>query len=302
MFKDNTIKYTNMYDIKQLLYEFFEYSVNNGYRCEKRTGNIYKKVKPYAYEYYMKLQDFLNAIFLHNRRFHSNPYTMDLLMNYLKRKDRKKCKFLNFNKEWIGFSNGILNVKTCDFICDYNYDNIVVSKYINKQFTYNIETPLVDKILDYQLNNDDKEYILYYFGGMLTNSKTEQVLYINGETATGKTVIAGILNECVRDAVNLSGYYSKTFLRKASIVIRDELPPNSKVFSRLINDCNEKGVPLLYMGIGEMEDSRIRTIRFNNRIDKMDLSLNKRIIQDELPSFIYRCILTYKRISEIECF
>jgi len=83
-------------------------------------------------------------------------------------------------------------------------------------------------------------------------------------------------------------------------VIRDELPPNSKVLSRLINDCNENEIPLLYMGIAEMQDSRIRTIRFNNRIDTLDLSLKKRIIQDELPSFIYRCILTYKRISEIE--
>jgi hypothetical protein len=288
--------------IRDLVNEFFEYCVANGYRCERRTGNIYKKVKPYAYEYNMTSKDFLNEIFLHSRRFHSNPNTMDLLTNYLRRYDSKVCKFLKFNKEWIGFSNGILNVRTCDFISDYDYnnDNIVVSKYINKQFTYSIETPLVNKILDDQLNNEDKEYILYYFGSMLTNNKQDQVLYINGETATGKTVLAEILNECVKDAIFVSGYYSKTFLRKASIVIRDELPPNSKVLSRLINDCDEKVVPLLYMGNGEMDDSRIKTIRFDNKVENVDGSLKKRIIQDELPSFIYRCIMTYKRISEME--
>ena len=57
---------------------------------------------------------------------------------------------LQYDKNYIGFSNGILNISTCEFFEEVL--NITVYKYIDKEFNHSMETPLFDSILNYQFS------------------------------------------------------------------------------------------------------------------------------------------------------
>lgn len=131
---------------QQLITELVEIGEEGKYRREKGTGVVYKQIKGYAYMRYKNAMDFLNEMFYGDKDFKSHVANMDNLIKFMKQYDDPKFPFLEYNKEYIGFRNGVLNVVTCEF--NENPEGIVARKYIDQEFNGSKETPLMDKVLD----------------------------------------------------------------------------------------------------------------------------------------------------------
>ena len=298
------------------------------YKREKHTGVVYKRVKPYAYVKYMEPMDFLNSILSDDPMFHSNVNNMDNLIKYMKQYDHIDCPFLEYNKHYLGFSNGVLNTITCEFF-EIPATDLIVRKYFNVEFTYSLETPLMDKILDYQFTSDVRDFIYACLGRMFEiRDNYGFMLYLLGEAGCGKSVIIDILSECFNNVGCINESYEVKYglasLYDKDIIVCDDLPKNiSSIFpQQTFQSCVTGGkvstavknkeaitmdwkVPMLWAGnwLPDYLDKgqvsrRLLTANFEKIVNKPDPSLKKRILENELPAFIYKCLSYYKKMIE----
>jgi len=301
---------------------------NHNYKREKHTGIVYKQIRPYAYIKYMEPMDFLNSILSDDPTFHSNVNNMDNLIKYMKQYDHIDCPFLEYNKHYLGFSNGVLNTITCEFT-EIPESNLVVRKYFDKEFTYSMDTPLMDKILDYQFNSDVRDFIYACLGRMFEiRDNYGFMLYLLGEAGCGKSLIIDILSECFNNVSSINESYEVKYglasLYDKDIIVCDDLPKNiSNIFpQQTFQSCVTGGkvstavknkdaitmdwkVPMLWAGnwLPDYLDKgqisrRLLTANFEKIVNKPDPSLKKRIIENELPAFIYKCLSFYKKMIE----
>jgi hypothetical protein len=118
---------------QQLVGDLLHLSALNGYRRQKGTGVVYSQVKPYAYVQYKLPMDYLNELFCGDQRFSSHVKNMDHLVKFMKQYDSTKFPFLNCNKDYIGYSNGVLNKITHVFIPSNEVPkDLVVGEYIDQ--------------------------------------------------------------------------------------------------------------------------------------------------------------------------
>lgn len=295
------------------------------YKREKNTGIVYKQVKPYAYIKHLEPMDFLNKVFYGVPEFKSNVNNMDNLIKFMKQYDDEDFPFIEYNKDYIGFSNGILNIKTCEFF--ENEENVTVYKYIDQEFNYSTDTPLFDLVLNYQFEPDVRDFIYGCLGRMFgIRDNYGFMLYLLGEPGCGKSLILDILCECFNNIGSIGNSFEEkfglSFLYDRDIIVCDDLPKNiSKIFpQQTFQTCITGGkipiavkggngftvdwnVPMLWAGnfwidyIDKGQISRRMLVaNFEKNIINPDPTLKKRIIQNELPAFIYKCLIFYKNM------
>ena len=171
--KENTI-------YQELVKELTTITFENNYKREKNTGVVYKQIKPYAYERHLNAMDFLNEIFYGDKDFISNVNNMDNLIKFMKQYDDPDFPFLKYNDDYLGFNNGVLNKITCKFT-KLPPDDIIVKKYFDYKFEHSLNTPNLDKVLDYQFDNDTRDFIYACLGRMFgVNDNFGFMLYLLG--------------------------------------------------------------------------------------------------------------------------
>lgn len=296
------------------------------------NGNVYKKIRPYAYTFYNEYKDFLNAFFGGDKEFERNPNNMDNLIKFLKDYDNPKFSFIKPDKRYLGFSNGILDTYTSEFTkledCD---GSINTKKYIDVPFSGETDTPLFDSIFDYQLDErEDKEEIkrfVYFCLGRLfgIRDKFDFTLYLMGEAGCGKSLVIDVIKQFFRDIGAVSSTFEKTFglayLYKKDIIVCDDLPQEfSKIFPQTIfQSCISGGelsvaikggeaktinweVPLLFAGNYNPDyvdkgqiSRRIVTLEFGKIVKRQDVDtgLFKKICETELDKIALKSIRTY---------
>lgn len=146
---------------QELVKNLIKNSNEHNYKRQKGTGIVYKQVKPYAYIKYLEPMDFLNELFYGDPDFKSNVNNMDNLVKYMKQYNDPEFQFLEYNKDYIGFNNGVLNIITLEFT-HIPENDLVVKKYFDYEFEFSTHTPLMDKILDYQFDSDSRDFIYLY--------------------------------------------------------------------------------------------------------------------------------------------
>ena len=338
MDKRNSKKINNVFNIilntqentvyQELVNEFLIECKLHNYKREKHTGIIYKKVKPYAYVKYMEPMDFLNSILSDDPTFHSNVNNMDNLIKYMKQYDHIDCPFLEYDKHYLGFNNGILNTITCEFL-EIPPANMVVRKYFDKEFTYSTDTPLMDSVLDYQFDSNVRNFIYACLGRMFEiRDNYGFMLYLLGEAGCGKSLIIDVLSECFNNIGCINESYEVKYglasLYDKDIIVCDDLPKNvSSIFpQQTFQSCITGGkvstavknkeaitmdwkVPMLWAGnwLPDYLDKgqvsrRLLTANFEKIVNKPDPSLKKQILENELPAFIYKCLSYYKKMIE----
>lgn len=313
---------------QDLVEDLLDIGEEHSFRRGKKTGIVYKKVKEYAYIKYEDPEDFLNKYFIDNNKFISNVKNMDNLVKFMKQYDNYRFPFLITNKDYIGFSNGVLNKITLQF--DTDPENIIVDKYIDQEFTYSMSTPLVDKILDYQFTSDVRDFIYANLGRMFgIRDNFGVMLYLLGEAGTGKSVILNILCECFNNvgSINSSyeGKYGLSYLYNKDIIICDDLPKDiQKIFPQQdfqtivtggkISTAVKNGdaiiiekwsVPIIwsgnwlpsYLDKGQIS-RRLLVTNFEKNVLEPDISLESRIKEEELSAFIYKCLIKYNQLLE----
>lgn len=311
---------------QQLVRELVDICEEQKYKREKLTGVVYKQVKPYAYVRYKGPMDFLNEIFYGDADFKSHVANMDNLIKYMKQYDDPRFAFIEYNKDYIGFRNGVLNVETCEFTKD---SNVIVKKYIDEEFKGSESTPLMDKILDYQFSEDVRDFIYACLGRMFgIRDNFGFMLYLLGEAGCGKSLIIDVISKCFNDVGAIGDSYETkyglSYLHDKDIVVCDDLPKDihkifpQQTFQTIITGGQvpsavkngdaimiEWKTPLLFAGNwlpsyldkGQVS-RRLLVANFEKNVYEPDVTLKDRIIREELPALIYKCVKYYKRMRE----
>lgn len=321
--QDNTI-------YQELVNDVIKIGSERKYKREENTGVVYERVRPYAYVKYLEPMKFLNEVFLGDVEFRSNVNNMDNIIKFMKQYNDPDFPFLEYSKDHIGFSNGVLNVITCEFD-DTPDDSIVCAKYIDQEFTYSTDTPLFDSILKYQFDDSVIDFIYMCLGRMFgIRDNYGFMLYLLGEPGCGKSVILDILCECFNNVGAIGSTFEEkfglSFLYDKDIVVCDDLPKNiSKIFpQQTFQTCITGGkipvavkggegftvdwrVPMLWAGnwfpdyIDKGQISRRMLVaNFEKNVTNPDTTLKHRILTEELPAFIYKCLSEYKKLLDLD--
>jgi phage/plasmid-associated DNA primase len=321
------VKDTETTFYQQLVKEMLDVCAEKKYKREKNTGIVYQQVKPYAYERYKIPTDFLNEIFYDDRDFKSHVANMDNLVKFMKQYDDSSFPFLEYNKEYIGFKNGVLNIETCEF--NEFPEGITARKYIDQDFTYSMDTPLMDNVLDYQFEPEVRDFIYACLGRMFgIRDNFGFMLYLLGEAGCGKSLVIDVLCECFNNVGAISDSYETkyglSYLYDKDIVVCDDVPKDiHKVFpqqafqtiitgGKISTACKnadaitvEWKTPLLFAGNWHVSyldkgqiSRRVLVANFERNVYQPDITLKNRIIESELPAFIYKCVTYYNDLLE----
>lgn len=310
---------------KQLIKELLNISFKNNYKREIDTGIVYKQVKPYAYIKYKDPKNYLNEIFIDDQDFISNVNNMDNLIKFMKQYNHTEFGFIEYNKDYIGFNNGVLNVITCEFIENVLDNDIIVNKYFDTDFNYSMDTPLFDKILQYQFDESVCHFIYMCIGRLFgIRDNYGFMLYLLGEPGCGKSIFIDIICECFNNIGSIGNSFEEkfglSFLYDKEIIVCDDLPKNiSKIFpQQTFQTCITGGkipiavkggdgftinwtTPMLWAGNwfpdyfdkGQIS-RRMLVANFEKIVKNPEPTLKQRIINTELPALIYKSLMYYK--------
>lgn len=314
--------------------DMLEAAFDGNYKRDQH-GNIYKQVKSYAYIWHSEYKGFLNEIFKDDKEFERHPNNIENLVKFMKDYDSSKFAFINPDKRYIGFNNGILDTHTGDFCPEEECNgSIIVKKYLDVPFSGSTDTPLFDSIFDYQLKDnpekkDIKKFIYFCLGRLFgIRDKYDFTLYLMGEAGCGKSLVIDVMKQFFRDIGAVSSTFEKTFglsyLYKKDIIVCDDLPKDfSKVLPQTVfQSCISGGelsiafkggeaktvkwdVPLLFAGNYNPDyvdkgqiSRRIVTFEFRNIVRKSDIDtgLYRRILETELDKIALKSIKTYNEV------
>jgi phage/plasmid-associated DNA primase len=321
--EDNTV-------YQDLVADLLKIGEQNHYKRQEDTGIVYRQVKPYAYERYQEPRKYLNDIFNGDAYFKSKVNNMEDLVKFMKLYDDPEFGFLTVDKDYIGFSNGVYNKITCEFT-EFPPSGLVVGKYLDLEFDYTKQTPLLDTVLDYQFDPQTRDFIYMCLGRMFgIRDNLQFMLFLLGEPGTGKSVILDVLNSCFDQVGSINSTFEEKFglsyLYDKDIILCDDLPKNmSKVLDQSTFQSMVSGgkisiavkggdaftlnwkVPIIFSSnvILDYQDKgqisrRVLTAKFSKNVLRPDVSLTTRILQQELPAFIFKCTSYYKDMLDLK--
>jgi phage/plasmid-associated DNA primase len=306
------------------------YKKKDGWIYKQRSNNCY------VYEKYMEFNKFLEKIFDDNPIFNSNISIFSNLMEYLKYRDEKRLQNIESNLSWIAFRNGCLNLDTCEFVKSEHLnknDGVAARHYIDQDFIVK-ETPLFDKLVKYQVETEEMySFLLFFIGRLFFKVKqydNYQVMpFLKGAANTGKSTLINIVIAmlCFDNIGVISANQEKNFglgsVYDKEMAICSDVPKDLvKILDpTLIQDMISGGcvsvtkkykdakackwtTPLMLAGNEYLCCSdehgaisrRFVYIPFDRQIKDRDTTLEQKIICNELPSILLKCVQTYHNI------
>ena len=327
---------TELSDDYLLMQKLFTHAKENEYKRDT-DGNVYKKIQSYAYEKFLEPKEYINLVMKGEYLYLKNHNSLKTLITYLTEYEVfDEFQFIKINKDYIGFKNGMLNIITCEFYDietinnNSNLISIIARKYIDKDFIYSIDTPILDKVLKYQFDNDDNLNFIYACVGRLFGIRDNfQFMMMNfGEANTGKSTLIEIIKLCFNNIGYISSSYETKFglgnLYDKELILCDDVPqdlksllPQNDFLSMVSNgsvSCaikNQKKavqvdnfkVPIMFCGnyhVNYLDQGnisrRLMIANYEKVVINTDTSLKNKIIENELPAFIYKSLLQYNNL------
>lgn len=236
--------YTTHYSI--LCETLLKYTIENNLRKDE-DGNIYKRSSKNKLHYELSYQrdgykQLLEEVFDGDKLFNSNPSNYDNMVRFIKGRNMAGFKNVKTDKDLLGFSNCILNLRTLEItnLEDIkDNDDRIVRHYIDKPLdTQHLNTTKFEDVVMYQLQNEEAMKWYYIFFGRLffspDNDSLQVIPIIKGVCNTGKSMQGNIISECFKK--NTIGtvqsnqeqvFGMESFLDKEVIIAMD-LPENMK--------------------------------------------------------------------------
>ncbi|RHY87412.1 hypothetical protein DYB37_006882 [Aphanomyces astaci] len=322
---------------RDMIFKYMMLIIASGrYRRERDTGVIYERVNNYFFKLaYPNPEDFLTDIFANNPLYsiYSTAQHRAQLINFIKRVNHKLFPFMKIDHDFIGYSNGILDLNTCEFTKTEDIgDRIVQVRMLYKsEFAPNAETPKFDASLRFQFGDDQTiSDIMFLFGRAMTRDEDnfQIMVYQHGAGSSGKSLLTELL--CATHGNNQVGPLSKSHqiqfglsehVDKQLIVCDDsdniaKMLPKADFLSMTSHGsikCPVKGkvskdvarwnIPMVINSnyapnyndeSGEIA-RRLVVIRYHKLIaeDKKNVGLCREIMDEELGTIIYRMRSTY---------
>lgn len=174
-------------------------------------------------------------------------------MYFLEIIDHDKFPKTKSNKRYLGFKNGILDLKEEKLVRfdELEDKNIFPRHYINQEYDENAkDTPLFDNLIQCQLPPEARPYLLAFIGRMFyevgEKDEWQIVPLIKGDSGTGKSTILGIIsamfssNQVSTIGSNLERTFGLQSHYNKDIVLIQEL--TEEMSSRLGSDLFKKMV------------------------------------------------------------
>ena len=205
-------KKVKLNDYQVLLNALWEDCSQNKYK--KEDGWILKAHEgiPTFYEPYLEYQDYLNLLFSDKEKetfwlYRKNSKIIVNLMDYLEKYNDDEIPFIQRNKNFISYSNGVFDIKNLEFMKWGEHSNVCSGVMFEKDFDekwldvkFNkIKTPVFDKLIKYQINsNTEYKMFLVMTGRLLFDvgelDNWQCMMYIHGEGNTGKGTFIELVN------------------------------------------------------------------------------------------------------------
>ncbi len=276
-------------------------------------------------------REFLQKVVANNEALRSRPRVFFDMMIFMDNFDDECFPYVERDKRYIGFSNGLLDIISGEMVD--SVPHVLPRHYINQPFgTENIDTPLFDKIVKYQLEDEEIYiYLLALIGRLLYDvrqfDELDVVPFVIGETNTGKSALANIIRAMfdVRNVGTLDSKHEAIFgmasLYNKEIIIATEI--SAKMADQLSSDtfknmvCGDTvsvarkhidsisvqwKVPLFLCGnqhVSYRDDKgsvsrRLAIFKFEKHVEQVDGSLKNRIIDTELSKIIAKSLIAYR--------
>lgn len=168
----------------------------------RKVGDIlYQQVpdKPAVYMPYKNTAEFLKEVFNEEndkyKLFHQKPKYNNDMLTYME--NSASFKTLERDLDYIGFQNGILNLRNIEFLKyeDINEGlNCAVRNYIDEYFDIDkLDTPVFDEIVKYQLTEEEVfKYFQFAIGRCFFTPQEDNLqimFHIKGASGTAKSTI-----------------------------------------------------------------------------------------------------------------
>ncbi|KAJ3258230.1 hypothetical protein HK104_006992, partial [Borealophlyctis nickersoniae] len=318
--KEGKKKEKNESEFDQLRNALLKVGFENHYKRDD-NGNVWKPVNglTYAYELFEDPKTFLNRIFLDDDLFHGNQDNVDRFTKYMRDFDHSKFPFIKKDRHHLGFNNGVLNIVTCEFIPKEEVpDGLCVRKFFAYDLdTSRTDTPLFESILRYQYPDEDEEdfqgiynFLLMSIGSLFfkinERDNWQYMPYLEGSPGSGKSNIMNIIKRMFDKVGTLSSGPDKTFylssLYDQELVLIDDCRPTSKTCFHKLTSNRQSPVDYWrpdYLDKGQVT-RRILRFLFEHLVKKCDCdpTLERRIVETELASLIWKCLSLYKEYVE----
>ncbi len=295
-----------------------------------------KIIKPWIYKRLVSYKDFINTRFKSNPVFIKNPGRFASVIKYMNNVDNASFPFMKRNADFIGFNNAVVNIITHEVFDETTWSNIAVPRHnIDGVFSWkNTNTPLFDSIVQYQLGHSDVYiYFLALIGRLFyrVNSFDDFsiVPLIKGNTGTGKSTVltiikhmftpaaVGVLNssitrglenkhdkelliahdigDCFTDRLSLDLFKQIVSGKDISITQKNGREINVS-WNVPIFLCSSRH-PFSSKTQGSISQS-FAIFKFDKYVPQKNTTLEKRIIEAELPNIVAKCLKAYKSIVQ----
>nr|WRJ70056.1 DNA primase domain-containing protein [Oceanusvirus sp.] len=313
-------------------------------KLQKANGIIYHPINPCAYIPGDTYKKFVSKHFKGAIEFRENVDNVQKLEKFLTDfKDLPELPELNPDRHLLSFSNGALNTVSMEF---HAYDdmetddghpllNHVARHHIDRPWTASPDTPILDKILDHQFEEETKTFFLAMMGRLLFRMREldrwECSPYLYGTAGTGKSLLLSCIKKLYReDAVKYfadekDGRFALEGIADAEIVIGTDMPADiekaidPEVYQKMCSAepivVNQKGSKQFHIprwnppvclasnfspawkNRGDRIGRRAVPFCFANVVTERDPSLEEKL-EAELPNIAYRFLTAYHTLRE----
>lgn len=322
---------------QSLIMKVSEDAILKGLKRDKAKKKILEPIKKYSYKELMDIDDYIDSICINYKYLYTEKHDMKKnLVHYYETTDDIDFRFVEKNINYFGFSNGVLDIRTNTFIYEDEFDqHIITRRYFNQEYTKSSKTPLLDQVLNYQFGEYEgvTNFIYAYIGRCFhihKNDNFQFMMMLYGESQTGKSIILEVLKHIVKNASYLTSSKEAVFgleaASRSEIYICDDLMDNVSKYlelsaflsmtsngsisvskkHKLAEQIDNWRVPMIWAGNkfhDYLEEShevsrRFLVAHYEKRIDSVDTTLAKRIINEEIPNIIHRSITEYHKLLE----
>jgi REP element-mobilizing transposase RayT len=290
---------------------------------------------PWIHDRLVSYEEFINTHFRSNHVFMRNPKKFADVIKYMETVDHESFPFLKKNADYMGFNNCFINIVTHEV---FTSGNAAPRHSMSGNFSWeNVDTPMFDSLVQYQLGSGDiYAYFMAFIGRLFYRVKRFDnfniVPLIKGDTGTGKSTVltvinkmfapgaVGVLNSNNELTFGLEGKYEKELLIAHEIGDKFTVRLSSDLFKQMV--CGEDisiprknkssinvtwGVPMflcsnVHLSYADNQGSisrRLAIFKFDKYVARKDITLEARIIESELPAIVAKCLMAYR--SMLQC-